>query len=547
MNTLLLNGKSREDIELAGKILRDGGLVAIPTETVYGLAANALNPKTVRRIFEVKGRPADNPLIVHIAELSDWEKLVRELKSDAIKLAERFFPGPLTVILERSEIVPDAVSAGLPTVSVRMPSHPVARAVIRAAGVPLAAPSANLSGRPSPTKFEHVKRDLMGKVEAIVDGGDCALGVESTVITLAETPPRILRPGAVTVEELREVIGEISLDPAVTSPLPPGESAASPGMKYRHYSPASPLTLVDASPEEYGKFLSTKPGARALCFDEDLDFLAAPGLSFGGRYSGEEQAKNLFSCLLRLDDEGRAPVFAHLPSKRGVGLAVYNRLIRAAGFEIINPFGHMVIGLTGSSGAGKSSVAEILRERGFHIIDCDRLTRSGEVYDEACIRELLGAFGEDIAEDGILNRRKLAVRAFGTAESKKKLENIVFPRILSAVRRKLSEIFLSGERFAVLDAPTLFEAGADNLCARILTVTAPAEERLRRIIERDKISKEEGILRLNAQEDESFYTSRADFVIENPDGGSPKEAAALAADALVRELNMEIHPNLDQV
>ena len=228
-HTILLKGDRPQDLKKAGELLRAGGLVAIPTETVYGLAANALDGAAVKAIYQAKGRPSDNPLIVHICDFGQLSPLVREVPEAAKQLAQAFWPGPLTIILKKSDLVPAETSGGLDTVAVRFPAHPVAQAVIREAGVPLAAPSANLSGRPSPTTFAHVEEDLTGRVDALVDGGDCAVGVESTVITLAEGVPKVLRPGGVTVAQLREVLGRVEVDPAVLHKLEEGKRAASPG------------------------------------------------------------------------------------------------------------------------------------------------------------------------------------------------------------------------------------------------------------------------------------------------------------------------------
>ena len=522
MNTFLLNGLHTNDIEQAGKILRGGGLVAIPTETVYGLAANALDGTAVKKIFAAKGRPADNPLIVHIAEFSQIVPLVKEVPEAARHLAEAFWPGPLTIILPKSELIPPETSGGLSTVAVRCPAHPVAQAVIEAAGVPLAAPSANPSGRPSPTSFAHVKQDLMGKVDALLDGGDCQVGVESTVITLAAERPRILRPGGVTPEELRAVLGEVELDSAVLHGLEQGEVASSPGMKYKHYAPKANVTLVDASPEGYSNYVNQigqqAEQTFALCFEEDIPLLNVPHLSFGSRYDSAEQAQRLFSSLYRLDEMGAKQVYAHMPRKRGVGLAVYNRLIRAAGFSVVRPQSRVIVGLTGPSGAGKSTVAGLLEQAGWAVIDCDGLTRSPSVYTEDCIAELRQAFGEDIGANGILNRRLLAERAFAGLESKRRLEEITFPYIMTAVRQALENAFSAEKQAAALDAPTLFESGLDSACDRILTVTAPFEERLERICRRDSISKEAAKQRFSAQHPEEFYSDRADWVVENRSG-----------------------------
>ena len=316
-------------------------MVGIPTETVYGLAANALDGAAVAKIFRAKGRPMDNPLIVHIADVADIERfrLVREIPDSARALAAAFWPGPLTIIMERTDAVPPEVSAGLDTVAVRFPSHPVAQRVIRAAGVPLAAPSANLSGSPSPTTARHVLNDMDGRIDAVLDGGVCSVGVESTVITLATDVPRVLRPGGVTVEELRAVLGEVAVDDAVLHQLAEGARAASPGMKYKHYAPRANVILLRGSDEQYVDYVNSHADESvcALCCDEDLLHLQVKTVSLGRRGDYLTHARHLFDCLRRIDEnETIRTVYSRLPSTEGVGLAVYNRLIRAAGFEVID-------------------------------------------------------------------------------------------------------------------------------------------------------------------------------------------------------------------
>lgn len=336
MNTKMLGP---EDAKEAGKILKNGGLVAIPTETVYGLAANALDGKAVSYIFEAKGRPMDNPLIVHIAELAELDDLVAYVPSTVYDLADAFWPGPLTIILDKSELIPDEVSAGLDTVAIRMPSHPVARSIIKAAGVPLAAPSANTSGKPSPTTAQHVLDDMDGKIDAIVDGGSCAVGVESTVITLATRRPRLLRPGKVTPEELSDVLGEeIDIDPAVLAELQEGQVAASPGMKYKHYSPSANVVIVTGSLEDFAEYVNGKDPATtaALVFDGEEDKLHCTCLPFGKEGDELAHANTLFSHLRKCDDLGIKEVYVRCPSSEGVGLAVMNRLLRAAAFEVVD-------------------------------------------------------------------------------------------------------------------------------------------------------------------------------------------------------------------
>ena len=337
MNTLLL-GDNENDINKAGEILRNGGLVGIPTETVYGLAANALDGKAVEKIFRAKGRPMDNPLIVHIADIGDIEKfsLVSEFPEKAKLLAEKFWSGPLTMIMPKGRAIPDEVSAGLNTVAIRFPEHKTAQAVIRAAGVPLAAPSANLSGSPSPTTAHHVISDLNGRIDAVLDGGECRVGLESTVITLACDTPRILRPGGITVEQIESVIGKIDIDDAVLHQLKSGEKAASPGMKYKHYSPKARVVIVKG--ESYTDFVNRNCDKKvaALCYNEDVEKLSVRAFPLGDRADINSHAHTLFDKLRQIDNENIDLVYARCPDTDGVGMAVYNRLIRAAGFEVID-------------------------------------------------------------------------------------------------------------------------------------------------------------------------------------------------------------------
>ena len=329
--------KQKKEVELAGKILREGGLVAIPTETVYGLGANALDKHAVRRIFEAKSRPQDNPLIVHIADFFQLASLVREIPDSAKLLAQHFWPGPLTMIMKKADCIPQETSGGLDTVAVRFPSHPVAQAIIRAAGIPIAAPSANLSGKPSPTTARHVLDDMDGKIEMIVDGGECSVGVESTVLTLAGDHPVLLRPGGVSIEEIRRLLPDAQVDPAVEHKLEEGRRAASPGMKYKHYAPLAKVIVLAGGRQAYLNYVNSHAGdgVWALCFAEDEDKLKVPALCYGAQLDSNAQARHLFDALRRFDELGAKTVYAHCPDRSGVGLAVYNRLIRAAGFAMI--------------------------------------------------------------------------------------------------------------------------------------------------------------------------------------------------------------------
>ena len=336
-----------EGVLRAGDILRHGGLVAIPTETVYGLAANAFDEAAVRAVYAAKGRPSDNPMIVHIADLDALSELVTEVPPAAKVLAEYFWAGPLTMVLPRSQKVPLTTTGGLQTVAVRMPGNPIARAIIRAAGVPLAAPSANRSGSPSPTTFRHCVDDLWGLVDAIVESEDCTVGVESTVLSfLPDGTPQVLRPGAVTPEEIRRLCGSVAVADAVLHMLPQDAAAPSPGMKYKHYAPAAALTLLCGSRQDYADRVNAyyetlqrageEDGFYAMCFDEDVSLLEAPTISYGVAYDYPSQAQNLFDVLRQLDKLQATEVYVHAPEPEEMGLAVYNRLLRAAAFRVVH-------------------------------------------------------------------------------------------------------------------------------------------------------------------------------------------------------------------
>ena len=338
MNTLLLRPEDAGAIEQAGALLAAGQVVGIPTETVYGLGANALNDAAVRQIFAAKGRPADNPLIVHIADFDQIYGLVAEVPEAARRLADAYWPGPMAIILPKADCIPDAVSAGLATVGIRLPSHPVARAVIRAAGVPIAAPSANTSGRPSTTTAAHVMEDMAGKIAAVVDGGPCQVGVESTVISLAGEKPRLLRPGGISLEQLEAVLGPVEVDRAVREQIGDDVRVSAPGMKYRHYAPHAPVTAVCGDPAKGADYIAAHLTGKSgvICFDE-----------FAGRFPGHvvrtigraddqaAQAHAIFDALRAFDHTDVAAIFAQCPDDTGIGLAVANRLKKAAGFHII--------------------------------------------------------------------------------------------------------------------------------------------------------------------------------------------------------------------
>ena len=331
MNTEILT-YNKHTIERAAEIIRNGGLVGMPTETVYGLAADALNEKAVASIFVAKGRPQDNPLIVHICSMEQLQPLVREIPEVALRLADSFWGGPLTMIFPKSAMVPDITSGGLDTVAVRMPASEAARALIEACGSPIAAPSANLSGSPSPTTAQHVYDDMNGRIPLIIDGGECSCGVESTVICFRENRIHILRPGGITAEML-SAFADVEIDKAVSAKPADGERVLSPGMKYKHYSPKADVIIVDEHGEAFERYCREHISGKTLALGIGLQ---AHGMFRNYGSDSAAQAKSLFAMLRAADDDGNETVYVEMPSKDGIGLAVYNRLLRAAGFRVVS-------------------------------------------------------------------------------------------------------------------------------------------------------------------------------------------------------------------
>lgn len=331
-------------IKTAADIIARGGLVAFPTETVYGLGGDAFDVNASARIYEAKGRPSDNPLIVHIAALEDLYSLTDNVPDKALALAKEFWPGPLTMIVDKKSCVPDTVTGGLSTVAVRLPSHKVARDLIKASGTFIAAPSANLSGRPSPTRAEHVIEDLSGRVDMIIDGGDIEIGLESTIVDLTEDVPVILRPGYITMEMIEDVIGDVRLDKALMTGVSDGVAPKAPGMKYRHYAPKAELTIVEGERDkvinrinsfvEEGRRRNRKVGVMLTA--ETYDMVEADvKISLGSGDSNEEIARNLFATLREFDETGVDVIYSEGFGDNGLGQAVMNRLLKAAGHRVI--------------------------------------------------------------------------------------------------------------------------------------------------------------------------------------------------------------------
>ncbi len=507
--TLLLE-PTEKNIKTAGRILSDGGLVAIPTETVYGLAASVWNEDAAARIFEAKGRPGDNPLIVHICELDQLDQICFP-NWNAYKLAKAFWPGPLTMILPKKDSVSARITAGLSTVAVRMPSHPAALAVIKAAGVPLAAPSANLSGKPSPTSAEHVMHDLDGKIDAVIDGGRCEVGVESTVVDVTGSVPTVLRPGAVTRQMIAEVLGSAQTDKRADAAVTEKGAVPSPGMKYRHYAPNTPARLFCGSPSavaaEMAKSFTEKKSV--IVFEEYVKMF--PGaLSFGKSWDHAAHEERVYDLLRKADGQGSEEILISCPREAGAGAAAVNRLKRACGQRVVKTGAFAVIGVTGPSGSGKSTLTAYLRAAGCAVMDADRIyaelvENSAEMNDA-----LKKAFPAAYA-NGRLDRRVLAAEIFSDRKKRLMLNGMTHPFVARETERRLSA--LSGP--AVLDVPLLFESGMDRLCTCTIGVYASRKILAERIAARDGLTEEQAALRLSASRTRKWYADRCEIVIGN--------------------------------
>ena len=335
------NNIDMEIIEEFGKMLRDGKTVIFPTETVYGLGANALDENAAAKIYEAKGRPSDNPLLVHVSDIEDVDALVENVDEKAKMLMEKFWPGPLTILFNKKPVIPDRTSGGLSTVAIRMPSDEVARRIIRASGVPIAAPSANISGKPSPTKAEHIIEDMNGRVDGILIGGECNFGVESTIVDLSGEYPLVLRPGCITLEMLREVLGKVEIDPSLLN-ADDNIKAKAPGMKYKHYAPNAQVYIVSGSEERRIKKINSlidensKKGLKTgvLCMKMNSSKYNSQTFELGDSY--EEAAHRLFDELIKLDREKIDVAYAESFEEKGVGVAIMNRLKKSAAYRIID-------------------------------------------------------------------------------------------------------------------------------------------------------------------------------------------------------------------
>ena len=525
----------RDKVAAAAKILREGGLVALPTETVYGLGANALDENAVRRIFEVKGRPQDNPLILHVSGPQWLTRYCAQVPPLAYVLARKFWPGPLTLILKRGPGLPDVTTAGLDTVAVRCPNHPVTLAIIREAGVPIAAPSANLSGRPSCTTAADVLEDMDGKIQCLVDGGPCAVGVESTILDLTCTPPRLLRPGGLPVEQIERLIGPISIDKAVNGALGEGERPRAPGMKYRHYAPKAPVTVVTGAPEASAQEILRRvgPSSGVICFEEYAPLFERQVVQVLGP-SGDKQiqAQRVFDALRAFDScGGVTEIYAQCPDNQGLGLAVGNRLKKAAGFHIIEADRErVVLGITGGTGAGKTTVLDVIREMGGTVIDCDAVYHQMLSGSEEMRNAINAVFPGVFHADGSLNRQKLGEEVFSRRERLATLNDIVYRYVVPEVQRQLG----NGPGLYAVDAINLLESGLSELCDRTIAVTAPTELRVRRIMARDGISEQYARMRITSQKSDEYYRTKCSDELTN--GAETPEGFQTEAREFLRRL-----------
>ena len=545
------------ETDLAAELLRSGGLVALPTETVYGLGANGLDEAAVAKIFAAKGRPNDNPLILHIASAEELPLYCADIPELAYRLTDAFWPGALTLVLKRRPVVPDAVTAGLGTVAMRCPDHALTLAVIAAAGLPIAAPSANVSGRPSPTTAAHVLEDMNGKIDAIVDGGTCTIGVESTILDLTTTPPHLLRPGGVSVEEIEALIGPIDTQ---TRAVGAAETPVAPGMKYRHYAPRAPMTLLVGDAAQTAAYIAAEAQTAdgILCFAEFAPRLAAFSHVIGmGRIGhSEEQARIIFDALRRFDALAVPHIYAQCPAETALGLAVVNRLKKAAKTIVTMPEplaerkneSMKIIGLTGGSGTGKTTALHAMTALGAYPIDCDALYHRLLAEDAALRQALVDRFGATVAKpDGGIDRVALGAIVFGDEAARRDLGGVTGSFIKPAIYAEIAKARAAGAPAAVIDAIGLIEGGYTALADRNIAITAPLEVRHARIMQRDAfLTEETAWARLRSQKSDDFFREMCDYVLENSGTEESRPAFEAQVQALYRDILSEGETNCGQ-
>ena len=513
MKTLYLSAQDTATAATAAEIIKNGGLVALPTETVYGLGANGLNEEAVAKIFVAKGRPQDNPLILHISEAAEMENICHSIPKSAYLLAEKFWPGPLTMVLPAKDVVPLSTRANLPSVAVRCPDCAITRDIIRLSGVPIAAPSANISGKPSTTTAEHVRHDHDGRIDCIVDGGSCRVGVESTIVDLTEDRPRLLRPGGITPEQLLDVLGDLVVDKAVTASITNDTVVKAPGMKYRHYAPQCPIVIVSGSRRKAAAYIHRHfvPGDRVLCFEEELDLYAtcAP-LAYGKESDASTLSAGLFDALRQLDDPRISKVYARCPEGGGVAYAVQNRLKKAAAFQVINADEQCVVGITGGSGSGKTTLLRAVENAGGMVLDCDAIYHELLATDIPLLTAIENRF-PGVITAGNLDRKKLGNIVFADENALLDLNRITH----AAVKKEVLRCLASAPQLAAIDAIGLHDSGLDNICDITVAITAPASDRIARLMIREGISAEYAQNRIAAQHSDDWFREKCHITLEN--------------------------------